>query len=198
MSLVDRLISIRNNLCTSIQALGGKCFCTTDGTTIAICVEDLKLMEGELAYLTRPSSSSYKKNEEEEEEVEKREEKKKRSRSRSRSQSRSPHRRRWGIFIRYMHDGLGIDEIVYNPARLEKDIEPEKARLNDIFKAYGVVDEYETQVWEGTDTGYKHKVPFGKVFFKSEQSRRDALKDARHIEDKYRLRIMINKPPPKK
>lgn len=194
MSLVDRLLSIRNNLCASIQALGGKCFCTTDGATIAICVEDLKLMEGELAYLTRPS---YKK-EEEEEEVEKREEKKKRSRSRSRSQSRSPHRRRWGIFIRYMHDGLGIDEIVYNPARLEKDIEPEKARLNDIFKAYGAVDEYETQVWEGTDTGYKHKVPFGKVFFKSEQSRRDALKDARHIEDKYRLRIMINKPPPKK
>jgi hypothetical protein len=193
MSLVDRLFSIRNNLCSSIQALGGKCFCTTDGTTIAICLEDLKLMEGELAYLTRPSSSSLKK-----EEVEEEREGKERKRSRSRSQSRSPHRRRWGIFIRYMHDGLGIDEIVYNPARLEKDIEPEKARLNDIFKAYGAVDEYETQIWEGTDTGYKHKVPFGKVFFKSDQARRDALKDARHIEDKYRLRIMINKPPPKK
>lgn len=192
MSLIERLVAIRTGICASIQAMGGKCLCSSSTSTIANVLEDLTLMKNELNYLTTivvedvpppppPKGAG--------------------GEAPKRPRSRSPIRphRNCGIFIRYMHSGIGDDEEVYNVGHLDKDIELEKRRLAEtIFAPYGDVFAEETQVWEGEDNAYRGKVPFAKVFFADEKGKRAALNDAARIEKEYRLRIVSNKNPPRK
>lgn len=190
MSLVERLVTIRTGICASIQAMGGKCLCSSSTSTIANVLEDLTLMKNELNYLTTivvedvpppPNQSG--------------------GEAPKRPRSRSPIRphRNCGIFIRYMHSGIRDDEEVYNVGHLDKDIDLEKRRLAEtIFATYGDVFAGETQVWEGEDNAYRGKVPFAKVFFADEKGKRAALSDAARIEKEHRLRIVSNKIPPRK
>jgi hypothetical protein len=187
MSLVEKLLSIRTGVCASVQALGGKCLCSNNATpTVANCVEDLNVMKIELLYLTGGVSES----------VPPPPSLSPREKKRVRSRSRSPlPTKNFGIFIRYMHSGIGDDEEVYNVGHLEKDRELEKRRLCEtIFGYYGKICVEYTKVWEGIDNAYQSKVPFACVYFADEKGRKLALNDADNIEKKYRLRIVANKP----
>lgn len=173
-NIVLRLKNTRDKLCDSAAALGASCLCDRDaGSVIEYLTNIEQISEGIYQMVAdKPKSSS---------------------RSRSRSRSRSPRRSRRekkrkadgveprSVYLRYVP---GHDAFVGREST-----EGEKARLRNIFTAYGRVEH--VYVWFYEDAGIK--VPMARVVFYKDEDKEYALSKAEEIWQGRRLSVGASK-----